>query len=723
MDIKIVKEKTPEVKIKKEAEVSIHKKKLISAKQEDRSAFHVKDSSDFLGNKKPEEKAFRGKKLPAESQAGKKAREAGAWQKTGSSGAEGAGKGSLPAYQKRTAGTGGKADTRNPAGNRIALSGSEKFLPAGDAVSPVSSEAMQSAGVVTNREAKEKFQRKQKVKALSETPKVHPEKNEIAVKGVKQGGKAILTQLEGGEEANEALSVMAASGRPFGSIGEKRKYAKAEEKLKIRQVDQKLSNRQFRKELQKQKTGIAEKQSKQAVRQRKMQYIINKLTGSGEQDSLPQMAKDIVRMKASFVMVKVVKFIGALLAPLFGILFMAAFPVVLIVMLLYCSPLGAFMENPSSETPSIQEVLSGYYMEFNQSVSANAGENGAISYLHEKDGSYVSNYMDTLMVYMVQYGTGDLGIVMDEEHQRLLKEIFDEMNSFEDTTVTTTIQAGQSLGNVVTSAYCSCPICCGVWSGGPTASGAMPTADHTLAVDANNPFVPMGTRIIMNGIEYVVEDTGNFDQYGVQFDIYFDDHGTATNWGHQTMEAFLADGDENTISVTRRGSYVKNMDYEDYIALGKLTEEQEELLREAMSEEFRSEIPSFGVGSDVANLALTKVGCQYSQALRYAEGYYDCSSLVQRCYAEFGITLPATASTQGKYISDHGLEVTEDMLEPGDLIFYSYENNGEYLNISHVAIYIGNGRMVHAANTARGVVNDPFIPSNVGLYGRPSLGQ
>ena len=97
---------------------------------------------------------------------------------------------------------------------------------------------------------------------------------------------------------------------------------------------------------------------------------------------------------------------------------------------------------------------------------------------------------------------------MDEEHKRYLKEIFDEMNSFEDTTVTTTIQAGQSLGNVVTSAYCSCPICCGVWSGGPTASGAMPTANHTLAVDAANPFVPMGTKIIMNGTEYVVEDTG-----------------------------------------------------------------------------------------------------------------------------------------------------------------------------------------------------------------------
>ena len=46
-------------------------------------------------------------------------------------------------------------------------------------------------------------------------------------------------------------------------------------------------------------------------------------------------------------------------------------------------------------------------------------------------------------------------------------------------------------------------------------------------------------------------------------------------------------------------------------------------------------------------------------------------------------------------------------LEPGDLIFYSYEQNGQFRNISHVAIYVGNGRMVHAANSRRGVVNDP----------------
>lgn len=117
-------------------------------------------------------------------------------------------------------------------------------------------------------------------------------------------------------------------------------------------------------------------------------------------------------------------------------------------------------------------------------------------------------------------------------------------------TVTKTVRAGESLGTVVTSAYCSCSICCGQWSGGPTASGVYPRSDHTIAVDAYNPTVPMGTEIIMNGKLYKVEDTGNFDRYGVDFDIYFDDHATATAWGHKSFEAFYAGGDGQEIEVT-----------------------------------------------------------------------------------------------------------------------------------------------------------------------------
>lgn len=694
MELKIVKEKEPELKFKKELEVSIHKRNFTVSPKVSKVTFHSKPDADILGKRKSMVSAAKGKDLKADSVAGHRHR---LYRNE--------------RYRKDRTAKGRSSDSDN---TRMTA---KSDIPVMD----TPEEMFREAAVLKNEAAKKKFKRSRQLKSVSEPAKSYQKGPNLAVKGVKSGGTAILTQMEGGEETNEALHLMGTASRPVERIAEKRKYQRAEKKLRVKKADGKITSRQSKKEMQKSKKKTSEKQKNQAVRQRKMQYVINKLTGSGEQDSLIQTVKDIARIKFSFVMVKVVEVIAALLAPLFALFLTAAIPAVVIALLFYASPIAAFMPAPS-DNPTVREVLSSYYMEFNAKL-AEGGNGESIEYLHNDNGNYVSNYMDTLMVYMVQYGTGDLGVDMDDKHKKYLKKIFDEMNSFEDTVITTTIKAGQSLGNVVTSGYCQCSICCGVWAGGPTASGVMPTAEHTLAVDAYNPFVPMNTKIIMNGIEYTVEDTGAFDQLGVQFDVFCNDHATASAWGHQTFEAFLADGDENEITVTKQGNYVKNLNYEDYIALGKLTDEQEELLREVMSEEFRSEIPSFGVGSDVANLALTKVGCKYSQDRRYDEGYYDCSSLVQRLYRECGIELPAIASTQGQYIVTHGLEVTEDMLEPGDLIFYSYEKNGEFRDISHVAIYIGNGRQVHAANTARGVVNDPLIPSNIGLYGRPSMAK
>lgn len=114
-------------------------------------------------------------------------------------------------------------------------------------------------------------------------------------------------------------------------------------------------------------------------------------------------------------------------------------------------------------------------------------------------------------------------------------------SSNETITETRRVRVGESLGQVVTSGYCNCTICCGQWSGGPTASGVYPTANHTIAVDASTPTVPMGTKVVMNGVEYTVEDTGNFTRYGVDFDVYYDSHSAASAHGHQTWEAYLAD--------------------------------------------------------------------------------------------------------------------------------------------------------------------------------------
>lgn len=101
------------------------------------------------------------------------------------------------------------------------------------------------------------------------------------------------------------------------------------------------------------------------------------------------------------------------------------------------------------------------------------------------------------------------------------------------------------------------------------------------------------------------------------------------------------------------------------------------------------------------------------------EGIYDCSSLVLRLYREVGIELPNVASTQGEYCFKNAMIINQEDLQPGDLIFYSYKKNGEFRNISHVAIYVGDGKMVHAANESRGVVLDPLRTGSVVFYARP----
>lgn len=86
---------------------------------------------------------------------------------------------------------------------------------------------------------------------------------------------------------------------------------------------------------------------------------------------------------------------------------------------------------------------------------------------------------------------------------------------------------------VVATAYCSCSKCCGEWADGITASGKKAKANHTIAVDRN--VIPLGTRVLYNGIEYVAEDTGGAIK-GNRIDIYFDSHSDALKFGRRTIE-------------------------------------------------------------------------------------------------------------------------------------------------------------------------------------------
>ncbi|MFJ2816732.1 NlpC/P60 family protein [Streptomyces sp. NPDC087294] len=66
---------------------------------------------------------------------------------------------------------------------------------------------------------------------------------------------------------------------------------------------------------------------------------------------------------------------------------------------------------------------------------------------------------------------------------------------------------------------------------------------------------------------------------------------------------------------------------------------------------------------------------------------FDCSGLVQAAYRAAGVSLPRTTYAQ----IGSGRRVPRSELRPGDLVFF-------YSGISHVGIYVGNGRMIHAPN-------------------------
>lgn len=103
-----------------------------------------------------------------------------------------------------------------------------------------------------------------------------------------------------------------------------------------------------------------------------------------------------------------------------------------------------------------------------------------------------------------------------------------------------------------------------------------------------------------------------------------------------------------------------------------------------------------GTGSDMANYALNFVGNPYVYGGTSLTSGADCSGFVQSIYAHFGYSIPRTSSSQSQ---SAGREVSLNSLQPGDLIFYCNSSG----NVSHVALYIGGGKVVHASNRRDGI--------------------
>lgn len=139
-------------------------------------------------------------------------------------------------------------------------------------------------------------------------------------------------------------------------------------------------------------------------------------------------------------------------------------------------------------------------------------------------------------------------------------------------------------------------------------------------------------------------------------------------------------------------------------------------------EELYHDLPEGENGSEIVKLAMTRLGDPYSQERRGQGNYTDCSYLTMWSYKKIGIIIPATASEQGRFCVNNNLTVAKEDLIPGDLVFWSHKPNGRFMNITHVGIYAGNGKVIDAAYSKGQVVyRDLFDSNKQVLYGRPHI--
>ncbi|MCW1804639.1 C40 family peptidase [Brachybacterium squillarum] len=94
--------------------------------------------------------------------------------------------------------------------------------------------------------------------------------------------------------------------------------------------------------------------------------------------------------------------------------------------------------------------------------------------------------------------------------------------------------------------------------------------------------------------------------------------------------------------------------------------------------------------SSIVDRARSVIGTQYTWAGNSPSEGFDCSGLTQYAYKAAGISLPHSSSAQG----NGGRWISQSEAQPGDLVVYS----------GHVAIYVGNGRIIDASGSKQQVV-------------------
>ena len=340
-----------------------------------------------------------------------------------------------------------------------------------------------------------------------------------------------------------------------------------------------------------------------------------------------------------------------------------ALPVMLVIALIYNSPFAIFFP-PLESGDTVQSVTSAYVAEFNREVIelVNTHEGydmGRIVYVdYEGTNASPTNYYDILAVYMVKHGVGDSATEINSMTKGWIQTVVDDMCDYTTSTGTETI----------------------------------------LNADGNE---------VSQSVLYV----------NVSLKDYLD---MASVYGFDETKRELLESMMSPESLAMLG-------YSGDSSTGASSVSRAEINRiiNAITDEKQKKTCSY---------VLSKVGYPYSQAYRDSGDYYDCSSLAYYAWKYAGVNISyggaTTAAAEAQGLEESGKTVEYEIYDsgdgivcngllPGDLIFYSYCHNGRYKNISHVAIYVGDGKVVEAKSESAGVVYGSIpSPASIVLVGR-----
>lgn len=521
------------------------------------------------------------------------------------------------------------------------------------------------------------------------------------------GSKAISEQMEGGREVREAAIVAYGAVRPVigtasksarlfkqQAFKEKRKnksfhlkrrassvkttnpvkkkqdrmrtsFKNSRKSVSERMKDRKSSNEkgssvriaQSFRETNTEKTNIFGKNQS-----RRKQYFLNKV--KSQKSGMLTFNKEILKKGALILIKKIVSMLGAALGSVALLIAIAAVPAIIVIAILYNSPFAIVLP-PIEAGDTVQTITKEYVDEFNEEVTRICEEHrgcdkGEIVYVdYEGMAANPSNYSDILAVYMVKKGIGETATIINDTSKGWIKEIVTTMCSY------------------------------------TTSTGSKTTTDddgkeHTTTY--------LYVNVTLKSYRDMIAEYG-FHSYQVEMLEELMNPDFMAQFGSDGISGGIASG------IGSGGSP----------GVSSLAQNEiNDILKNITDPTLRK----------VCAYALSKVGYGYSQNLRDSGNYFDCSSLMYYAWKAAGVDIShggaTTAAAEGQGLDEAEKTVSYDELQPGDLIFYSYANNGRYLNISHVAIYVGNGKIVEARGEAYGVVyRDVPNEGSIALIGRP----